>query len=68
MFTAEDFNNTYNKVFDANGNVVACGRNMCSKLINIAKCIGDKNVNYGNVDTGYMNIASIKELHTRLNT
>lgn len=49
----------YNVVFDKNGNVKACGREACKRLIDLCKKQW-KGVDFGNSETGYMNIENIK--------
>lgn len=49
----------YNKVFDENGNVKACGREECMNLINMCK-VEDPLTDFGNPLTGMMNIENIK--------
>lgn len=50
----------YNIVFDELGNVRNCGRNNCILLI---KLLNDEfpDVDFGNEETGFMNIKNIKE-------
>lgn len=49
----------YYKVFDVQGNVRACGREVCSKLIEA--CEEDEDMIYfGNALTGEMNVEAIK--------
>lgn len=49
----------YNKVFDANGNVKACGRDECINLINMCKA-QDQLTDFGNPLTGMMNVENIR--------
>lgn len=50
----------YNNVFDENGEVKACGREACKELI---RACMEKNpgVDFGNPETGMMNIKNVKE-------
>ena len=60
------FKNLYHEVFDLQGNVTPCGRAKCIELINKANDI--KPGNYGDVNTGIMNIENIKSLYQKLFT
>lgn len=57
----DKFFEQYNKVFDENGNVKACGREECKKLMLICGQI-KPNVDYGVLEDGFMNTNSIKSL------
>ena len=48
----------YNAVFDENGKVKACGRDACSRLINLMRKYTSKNV--GNENTGILEVDTIK--------
>lgn len=50
----------YNEVFNSDGSVKPCGRDVCKFLISY---LSDKypDVDFGNTDTGYMNIENIKK-------
>ena len=50
----------YDEVFDSNGNVKLCGREKCKKLIDACKN-AYKGVDFGDSETGYMNIDNIKK-------
>ena len=56
----------YNDVFNENGEIKACGRDKCKKLIiaceTYYKFHYNENVNFGNSDTGFMNVDNIKKL------
>lgn len=53
------FIDLYNTVFDSSGNVKLCGRDSCRMLIEA--CIDRfPDVNFGNKETGFMNIKNIK--------
>ena len=52
-----------NKVFDSDGNVLPCGREVCKELISTASQIYP-NVNFGNVETGQMNIDNMLQLRS----
>lgn len=66
MSCKEEFINTYNKVFNAEGNIKSCGREYCKQLIELAIQIGDKDKHYGEVRTGFMDTDNIKELYNSL--
>ena len=55
----------YDMVFDEKGNIKACGREICKKLIEVSRNIDDK-VDFGNLDTGFMNVENIKNLYKNL--
>lgn len=59
------FKELYNDVIDANGNVKACGRDKCIKLIQLAKSINVRG-QFGNIKTGYMKVDNIIELYNKL--
>ena len=61
----DKFKNLYNKVFDNNGNIKACGRESCINLIIVSGQI-DETVYYGNSDTGVMNVANINKLYNSI--
>lgn len=49
----------YNKVFDEDGNIKACGRDNCKALIKAIHAVSDKIV--GDEDTGIMRVDILKE-------
>lgn len=62
----DKFNTAYNEVFDEQNEIKVCGRERCMKLINIADHI-EKGIDHGNIETGFMNVKNIQDLHKRLN-
>lgn len=54
----------YNKVFDENGQVKACGRNECINLINMCK-VEDPSLDFGNPFTGMMNVENIRKFREK---
>jgi hypothetical protein len=51
----------YEKVFDENGNIKACGRDACKDLIR--ECTNKwPDIDFGNADTGMMNVENIKKM------
>lgn len=60
-----EFNKLYDRVFDKQGDIKACGRDVCISLIKSAIILG--NDYYGDLNTGYMDIDSIKNLYSLLN-
>ena len=52
----------YKEVFDVDGNIKACGRDTCKKLIEAANII-DNRVNYGSVNSGFMNVDELHALY-----
>lgn len=57
-----NFFEKYDVVFDESGDVKLCGRNACRDLIFAAAAISP-NQNFGDVNSGYMNVENIKKLH-----
>lgn len=55
----------YDVVFDKNGEIKTCGREACKKLILACEAL-KPGVNYGNSQTGFMNIENIKTLRREL--
>lgn len=53
----------YNNVFDEAGKVKACGRTACSELINACSSL-DNSIDFGNSETGIMNVDNIKDFIT----
>ena len=54
----------YEKVFDKEGNIKPCGRVECMKLITLCYALDKSGTDYGNVDTGNMNVENIKKLYS----
>lgn len=54
----------YNKVFNSDGTIKVCGRDLCKKLIAEADRL-EPGISHGNLENGYMNIESIQRLHER---
>lgn len=64
MNTIEKFKELYDECFDENDQVRKCGRDACKTLM--AFCYENFNipgVNYGDLDSGYMNVNQIVALH-----
>lgn len=61
----KNFIEQFDRVFDKDGNVKACGRDNCKKLISMANEISSE-ANYGNIQTGMMNVVSMKSLRDSL--
>jgi len=57
----EKLHKAYDKVFDAQGNVCACGRKACIALIEECEKI-KPDTYFGDSKTGQMNIEAIKQL------
>ena len=55
----------YDLVFDKDGNIKACGREVCKELIVLANQI-EKNVKHGDETTGMMEVDIIKSLRATL--
>ena len=60
-FSHERFKTSYEQVFDAEGNIKACGRDKCIELMVAADKI--KQGDYGNTNTGRLNIENIQDLY-----
>lgn len=56
-----EFKALYNKCFNEDGSVKTCGRDACKKLIKFLN--RNYTAQYGDEESGYMNIALINELH-----
>lgn len=65
MWSMQEFEKTYNQVFDEHGNVKSCGREVTRKLISLCQLV-DTNTDFGNRETGFMNTENIKRLHKNL--
>lgn len=61
----QEFLSIYSEVFDENNNIKFCGRVKTTKLINIAAKI-NKDIDFGNVHTGIMNVDNIKNLYNEI--
>jgi len=61
----EELKNDYRAVFHENGEVKACGRALCMKLMYSLKKFAPK-ADLGNIDTGVMNVEAIKAEYHRL--
>lgn len=61
----DEIKSLYDKVFDADGNVMLCGRECCKNLIfacdkEYQRRYGEE-VDFGSIRSGFMNIANIKQ-------
>lgn len=54
----------YNRVFDENGEIKACGREVCKTLINVIN--QETSVYVGNPETGMMDIDNIKAEYKKI--
>lgn len=61
---SEQLKDAYETVFDENGNVKACGHAACLRLMNVMKKYSAANL--GNLDTGFMEVETIKSEYNRL--
>ena len=61
---AEELKDAYVTVFDENGDVKACGHAACLKLMHVLKKYSTKNL--GNLDTGFMEVETIRSEYSRL--
>lgn len=55
----------YKQVFTDNDTIMACGRNNCVQLINLANKV-EPDVSHGNLGTGHMEVEAIVKLKQRL--
>lgn len=60
-----EFYIAYNDVFTEENEIKACGREKCMKLIGICNEI-DPITNFGNIDTGMMEVKAIQSLKNKL--
>ena len=57
-----DISSLFNQVFDREGNIRLCGRDICMSLI--LSCYKlDRYTDYGNPNNGMMNVTNIKRLY-----
>ena len=61
MRELEELKNSYQIVFDEDGNVRACGRDFCIHLMLALKKFRP-DADLGNFDTGVMNVTVVKDL------
>lgn len=54
----------YNRVFDENGEIKACGREVCKTLINVIN--QETSAYVGNPETGMMDIDNIKAEYKKI--
>ena len=60
----EELKDAYETVFDEDGNVKACGHAACLRLMHALKKFSGENL--GNLDTGFMEVETIKLEYRRL--
>lgn len=60
----KELRNAFNKVFDANEDVMNCGREACTRLMLIIK--NYSTVDIGNIETGVMNVEAVKTVYHKL--
>lgn len=65
MLTVKEFFNLYNNVFDENDSIKAVGREHTKRLIEACEQFSS-NIDFGSKSTGFMNVANIKMLKTKL--
>lgn len=63
--TIEEIKELYNKVFDENGHVTLCGRDTCKKLM-IALNEIYETVDFGDLETGFLNVENVKKYVNKL--
>jgi hypothetical protein len=62
MKELENLKNDYQDVFDEKGNVKACGRTLCQRLMYTLKKFRP-NAELGNLETGVMNVEVVKNVY-----
>ena len=63
--TIEEIKELYKEVFDENNNIKLCGRDTCKKLmIALNKIYED--VNFGDLDAGFLNIETVQKYASKL--
>jgi len=60
----DELKDAYETVFDKDGNVKACGRAVCLRLMYLMKKYSTANL--GNFDTGVMEVDTIKSEYQRI--
>lgn len=62
----EELIQQYDKVFDKNGHIKFCGRDVCVRLIQLCeKQFPDAEVSFGNKGNGFLNVENIKKYVNR---
>lgn len=61
----DKFLEQYNRVFNTDDSIKACGRNECIQLIHLANKV-DSSIGHGNIGTGHMHVDRIVDLKHRL--
>ena len=61
VMTFEELKPYYDECFDENGNIKACGREACKRLLSF---LGD--AKYGDVRTGFINVVEVVALYNQL--
>ncbi len=56
----------YAKVFNEDGSIKNCGRTVCIQLISLAQQLSDATIDFGNVDTGFINIEPMQKLYEKI--
>jgi hypothetical protein len=62
----KDFLGLYRAVFNADGALKSVGRNECIELIKAATEVGSPSVDYGNLETGIINLENVKYLRRNI--
>lgn len=63
----KDFKEQFNEVFNDKGEIKACGRDACKKLINLAEKLDKEGKPYGDHKDGYIDIPKMLALYKKLN-
>jgi hypothetical protein len=70
--TAKTYTHMIDEVFNENGEIKSCGRDKCKELIRVAKEFaasgryGDDFTDFGNEDTGFLNVKTMKAFKERV--
>ena len=61
----DEIKELYNEVFDEQGNIKLCGRDTCKKLMRALNEIYE-DVNFGDLDAGFLNIETVQKYTSKL--
>ena len=61
----DEIKELYNEVFDEQGNIKLCGRDTCKKLMRALNEIYE-DVNFGDLDAGFLNIETVQKYASKL--
>lgn len=61
----DEIMNLYNQVFDENGHITLCGRDICKKLMIALNDIYEM-IDFGDLETGFLNVENVKKYVNKL--